>query len=41
MVELVTVMGVSSWLEICGYLGYHEPPMLLVITELSITMLPV
>ena len=41
MVEFVTVMGVSSWLEICGYVGYHEPPMLLVIVELSITMFPV
>jgi hypothetical protein len=41
MVELVTAMGVSSWFEICGYVGYHEPPMLLVMVELSMTMLPV
>jgi hypothetical protein len=40
-VELVTVMGVLSLAEICKYLLYHEPPMLLIITELSITMLPV
>ena len=41
MVELVTVVGVSSNSEIWRYCEYHEPPMLLVITELSITMLPV
>ena len=41
MVELVTVIGVVASMEICGYTGYHEPPMLLVITELSIAILPV
>ena len=41
IVELVTVMGVSSWPEICGYVGYQEPPVLSVIVERSITMLPV
>ena len=40
MVELVTVMGVASCPEICGYRGYHDPPMLFVITDWSMTMLP-
>jgi hypothetical protein len=40
MVELVTLIGVSSCWEICGYFGYQDPPMLLMMTELSILMSP-
>jgi hypothetical protein len=31
----------SSKHEICGYCGYHEPPMLLVLVELSMVISPV
>ena len=33
IVELVTVMGVSSCPEICGYVGYQLPPVLSVIVD--------
>jgi len=41
IVEFVTLIGVSSCAEICGYFGYHEPPMLFVITLRSMLMIPV
>jgi len=41
IVEFVTAMGVSSWFEICGSVGYQEPPMLFVMVDRSIVILPV
>ena len=41
MIESVTAIGVSLCMEMPSKTGYQEPPELLVIPELSITILPV
>jgi hypothetical protein len=41
MIESVTAIGVSLCMEMPSKTGYQEPPELLVITELSMTILPV
>jgi len=40
IVEFVTTIFVSLCIEIAGYTGYHEPPELYLITELSIRIFP-